>query len=167
MTGVLSSVSCERADLRAHQLDFLPPFPLNTINHTQATRPHLPSPPSHSCSPMSNPNAISIDVPAKVARPSQKRKGAPTGPPQIQTTNDDGSVASGSGSGGDPAAKKQKKFFRHRLPEEEKPEKEDKEVGVSKLKASLRQAKRFLNKVRIHQSRLPVGTRQGGNHVQS
>lgn len=94
----------------------------------------------------SNPNQISIEVPTKTARPSQKRKGAPTGPPQLLTTNDDGTIA--SGSGGDPAAKKQKKFFRHRLPDEEKPEKEDKEVGVSKLKASLRQATRFLAKVR-------------------
>jgi len=33
------------------------------------------------------------------------------------------------------------------LPEEERPEKEEKEVGVSKLKAGLRQAKRFLAKV--------------------
>ena len=101
---------------------------------------------------MSNPNAISIEPTAKPSKPSSsnKRKGAPTGPPQIRTTNDDGSLApvqTASSSGGDPAAKKQKKFFKHRLPEEERPEKEEKEVGVSKLKAGLRQAKRFLAKV--------------------
>ncbi|KAL7413462.1 hypothetical protein BDY24DRAFT_388625 [Mrakia frigida] len=98
---------------------------------------------------MSNPNAISIEPTAKPAKPSSssnKRKGAPTGPPQIRTTNDDGSLAPVASSSSDPAAKKQKKFFKHRLPEEERPEKEEKEVGVSKLKAGLRQAKRFLAK---------------------
>lgn len=104
---------------------------------------------------MSNPNAISIDIPSasssaqphkKLSRRAQRTANRGNGP---AAANDD--VEAGGGSEGPPEGgeKKKQKKFHHRVTPEEREDKAEKEVGVSKLKASLRQAKRFLAKVRL------------------
>jgi hypothetical protein len=103
---------------------------------------------------MSNPNAISIEVPTagsssapqKLSRRAQRtanRGKAPTA--TNPAAEDDFEGGGGPGEGGE----KKKKKFHHRVTPEEREDKAEKEVGVSKLKASLRQAKRFLAKVRL------------------
>lgn len=120
---------------------------LSTINHH-------PFPPP--LSTMSNPNAISIEVGSvstsaskqpsnrKAARAAAKSgrggRPAPFVPPVVAETDDSGNAIV------PPTGEKKKKKFFHRK------EKDDfvpveKELGVSKIKAALRQAKRFLNKV--------------------
>lgn len=99
--------------------------------------------------PAANPNTISIEPSAAStsARPGKRTRDGPKGKaraaPTLAVEGDDDD-ASGAGGG-----EKKKKKFRHRVMPEEKEEKPDKEIGVSKLKANLRQAKRFLAKVRL------------------